>query len=74
MPIYEYRCDSCGKGFEELVFSSTKVACPECQGRKVTRQLSVPAPTPQSASAAAARCEMGAPPSSCCGGGACQPH
>ncbi|RJP57376.1 MAG: zinc ribbon domain-containing protein, partial [Deltaproteobacteria bacterium] len=31
MPIYEYKCDLCGKEFEELVLgSSPKVNCPKC--------------------------------------------
>ncbi|MEZ4455390.1 MAG: zinc ribbon domain-containing protein [Gemmatimonadales bacterium] len=71
MPIFEYRCNACGKQFEELVFADTKVACPACQGKKVTKQLSVPAPPVAARSAAVPACE-GGPPSSCCGGGACQ--
>jgi putative FmdB family regulatory protein len=74
MPIFEYRCNACGAEFEELVFSSTKVACPKCQAAKVTKQLSVPAPAVAGGAKAAPVCESGMPPSSCCGGGACHQH
>lgn len=45
MPIYEFVCDSCGHGFEELVGShvglaAADVACPECGSEKVERRLS----------------------------------
>jgi putative FmdB family regulatory protein len=41
MPLYEYRCEDCGKNFERIVLGQTKVVCPECEGRKVTKLLSV---------------------------------
>ncbi len=41
MPIYEYRCESCGHELEALVRSGKEpAACPECQGslaRKISR-------------------------------------
>lgn len=41
MPIYEYRCQSCGHEMEALVRSGKEPeACPECQGalaRKISR-------------------------------------
>lgn len=41
MPIYEYRCNSCGTDFERLLKrTDEKVAC-ECGSDKVTRRLSV---------------------------------
>ena len=41
MPIYEYRCDGCGKQFEKLVrASSPAVACPGCGGAKLEQQYS----------------------------------
>jgi putative FmdB family regulatory protein len=43
MPLYEYRCDACSKGFEMLRRMSEAdhgVACPACASRKVKRQLS----------------------------------
>jgi putative FmdB family regulatory protein len=40
MPIYEFKCDRCGKEFEEVVYTSTidRVTCPQC-GAKETRKL-----------------------------------
>ena len=43
MPIYEYRCEDCGKVFEQLVFASdadAPVECPECGKHNTKRQLS----------------------------------
>ena len=43
MPIYEYKCDTCGHGFSLLVLSSAKASeasCPECKGQSVTKQMS----------------------------------
>ena len=41
MPIYEYRCSSCGTEFEKLVRASDMPECPSCQGRKLDKKLSV---------------------------------
>jgi len=42
MPIYEYRCEACGRRFEELVMnSSQKVVCPDCASDDVERELSL---------------------------------
>ncbi len=42
MPIYEYWCAECQQRFEELVSSAdTRVACPQCRGHRVDRQMSV---------------------------------
>lgn len=42
MPLFEYKCDDCGKQFEELVSSSqTAVTCPHCGSTKTSKQLSV---------------------------------
>lgn len=45
MPIYDYRCDNCGKVYD--VFHKVKeveedVVCPECESTKHTRLLSAP--------------------------------
>ena len=46
MPVYEYRCESCGERFEKLVRSmlqeSPEVGCPACQGTEVRRVISAP--------------------------------
>ncbi len=41
MPIYEFKCDDCGKEFEELVFGSEPdVPCPACGSKKTARLMS----------------------------------
>ena len=42
MPIFEYRCSSCSKVFEELVLSrsSNHVECPSCGATRVTQLVS----------------------------------
>lgn len=44
MPIYEYECRACERGFEQLVrsFDSEEgIECPHCKSRKVQRRLSL---------------------------------
>ena len=72
MPIYEYACTQCGKGFETLVRSDTKVVCPACQSARVERRMSVTA-RPQGGSGGPDLSRMG-PPSGGCGGGGCGCH
>ena len=43
MPLYEYRCNGCGKAFEQLRRMSeadSNVVCPKCESKKVKRQFS----------------------------------
>lgn len=43
MPIFEYRCEGCGKVFEHIQLSASAgaegLACPKCAGTKVSRKL-----------------------------------
>jgi putative FmdB family regulatory protein len=42
MPIFEFRCQTCGKEFERLVFKSDEVVdCPACGQQTVNRLMSV---------------------------------
>lgn len=42
MPIFEFKCQSCGHEFEELVRDAkASVPCPKCSARKAERRLSV---------------------------------
>jgi putative FmdB family regulatory protein len=43
MPLYEYRCDACGRTFEELRPSShadAAIECPSCESLRPARTLS----------------------------------
>jgi putative FmdB family regulatory protein len=43
MPIFEYKCNDCGKKFDILHKSSVnleEVACPDCQSKNSTKLLS----------------------------------
>ena len=41
MPIYEYKCSTCGGDFELLVRSETEVTCPECGSSRIDKKFSV---------------------------------
>ena len=44
MPIYEYRCETCGEKFEVFVRSSSRQAnpiCPKCGSQKVKKAISL---------------------------------
>lgn len=43
MPMYEYRCDGCGEGFEIVQPMSARAedtVCPHCKAKKAVRLLS----------------------------------
>ena len=42
MPLYEYKCEECGKMFEQLMRSSSDQpdVCPKCGGKKLAKQFS----------------------------------
>ncbi len=39
MPLLDYRCNTCGHKFDELVYSHNqdKVRCPQCGGKELAR-------------------------------------
>lgn len=41
MPLYEYSCETCGAKVELLIRGDEKPVCPHCQGRRLTKLLSV---------------------------------
>lgn len=71
MPLYEYSCAKCDTTFEALVFNGEAVQCPECEGEKVERLLSLPARTRSDSGSLpmASGCNTDAPP---CGPGCCR--
>jgi putative FmdB family regulatory protein len=73
MPIYTYRCNNCHAEFDQLVRSETKVACPECNGRKLERLMSLTA-RPVSGGKPADLSRLGPPPGGGCCGGGCHTH
>jgi putative FmdB family regulatory protein len=43
MPVYEYRCEKCGKRFEllrRMQDADRDVVCPECRSEEVERLIS----------------------------------
>ncbi|TLY41574.1 MAG: zinc ribbon domain-containing protein, partial [Nitrospirae bacterium] len=43
MPLYEYRCGSCGEQFEvvqPVTVKAEETTCPHCQAQKATRLMS----------------------------------
>ncbi len=72
MPIYTYRCNACDAEFDQLVRSETKVACPQCKGRKLERLMSLTARPASGKPADLSR--LGPPPGGGCCGGGCQSH
>ena len=54
MPIFEYVCKQCNHRFEAIVFGSGKPACPKCESKSLTPQLSVFAVSAKSTSGSAA--------------------
>lgn len=74
MPLYEYFCADCQRNVEVLQRSPDAEAfCPECAGKRLEKQLSLPAaPSVRGGSSsslpmAAEGASCGAP--RCCGGG-----
>ena len=43
MPIYEYRCNTCGDRVEALIHDGVTPVCPSCEGQDLERLLSLPA-------------------------------
>lgn len=40
MPIFEYKCNACGKDFEKLVFGNQTVKCPQCDSEDIKKKFS----------------------------------
>jgi putative FmdB family regulatory protein len=63
MPIYEYRCEACGEGFEVFVRSVSGKAdptCPKCGSQKVKKAISLfGVATTAGSTAASASCSPG---------------
>jgi putative FmdB family regulatory protein len=55
MPLYDFRCRSCGGEFERLVRKEETVECPSCRGQDLERLLSTFALSTDERRAAAAK-------------------
>ncbi len=43
MPIFEYKCEKCGKQFEKLLFAGDdekSIVCPDCESPDVKKMMS----------------------------------
>jgi putative FmdB family regulatory protein len=40
MPIFEYVCQQCKHEFETIVLGTKKAACPKCESKRLSQQLS----------------------------------
>jgi len=61
MPIFAFRCESCGKKFEELIFSPAaekSLTCPACGGTSLKRQMA-PFTVGKASPSPVAGCEQG---------------
>ncbi len=72
MPIYEYKCESCGGNYEQMrrmADADRDLECPSCKSHQVNRSLSSFATTsgsPERAPMSGGGCGMNA-----CAGGRC---
>ncbi len=77
MPLYDYRCGSCGTAFEEIAKADDKPVCPKCGG-SASRELAAPSSLTGKARSALPGSsghgccgsrpgEAGCVPGSCCG-------
>jgi putative FmdB family regulatory protein len=63
MPIFEYKCEDCGKRFEAIVIGSREPECPSCNSKELEQQLSTFAVKAHSSAATSMPC--GAASGSC---------
>jgi len=69
MPIYEYRCASCGHEFETLVLRKDEaVSCPQCQSAELDKLISAHA---VGGGQPDTGCGESCSPAPMCGAGAC---
>lgn len=62
MPIYEYRCEECGEGFELFVRSPSRQVeptCPKCGSQRVKKSVSLFGVGGTGGSASATNCSPG---------------
>ena len=62
MPLYEYVCEQCSHPFEALVSGDDQAECPQCRGKKLARQLSLPARPRTETTSLPTACRSSGPP------------
>ncbi len=70
MPVYEYRCSSCGSTYEvyhRRVEIIEDIVCPSCSSTKYKKLISAPSAPMKGSSTSGESCGS----DDCCGGGAC---
>lgn len=71
MPIFAYRCRSCGEEFQTLVMSGETPVCRSCASVELDQQLSLIASPNKGGDAGPDMAACPAGLGACCGGGAC---
>ena len=72
MPIFAYRCRSCGDEFQTLVMSDETPMCKTCESEDLEQQLSlIASPNKGGDASAGADADFGACSAGMCCGGAC---
>jgi putative FmdB family regulatory protein len=71
MPIFTYRCRTCGERFSTLLNAGETAVCKACESEDLERQLSLIAAPAKGRDEAPAIAACGAPMEACCGGGSC---
>ena len=75
MPLYEYRCNDCGRLFEKLVRAwNEPVDCPTCASATVEKQVSTFAFASPGGGSGSAVPMSGGGGGGCCGRGGCGCH
>jgi putative FmdB family regulatory protein len=62
MPLYEYECQQCKHIFEKLVTDHEPAVCPQCNGRRLERLLSLPGRPVVRSSSLPMTCKSSGPP------------
>jgi putative FmdB family regulatory protein len=76
VPLYEYRCPSCGHVYEELIFGdrNRKVPCPSCGSVESEKIMSVIGGISMSGTADTPCGSACSSAPACAAGGGCCPH
>jgi putative FmdB family regulatory protein len=74
MPIFAFRCRTCGEEFQTLVTAGETPTCKLCDSEDLERHLSRIAAPAKGGDSEPALAPCGAPIDECCGSGNCRPY